>query len=359
MKIVVFGNGCGFGGAQTAFRRLVDFFASEGHSIGVIGVVRKDDVLPSHDKAAFAVRLNNDSWRIIKLNQTLHAAERARRFAPDLFVTVGLAKSAVLIARYLPRQTFRLAQDFIFGRSLDDPLFKPLRHTFHALAVQASSMIAPLRAQGFNAVPLSWLPCFPDPPQTGFSRAERNGRPEVRLAYFGRLAPNKGIDLLLQTLASAKLTAPTTLDVWGGGSELEPLKQLAAGLPCRDSVQFRGRYPEGPDYARLMCGYDGLVLPSTGIEGLPLILLEAMAYGVPFLSTRVGAIPDCANEDAVLVEPRLDALRGGLERFVMLAAANQFFAARLQRHYAEHFSHPVMANRWREMMANPKQFFTR
>jgi len=360
MKIVVFGNGCGFGGAQTAFRRLVDFFANEGHSVGVIGLVRKDDVLPVKDKAVFAMRLNNDSWRIIKLNQILRATQRARGFKPDLFVAVGLAKSADLIARYLPEESFRIAQDFIFGRSPDDPLLKPLRYRFHALAVQAPSMMAPLRTQGFTAVPLSWLPCFPDPPQTGFSRMARNGRMGVRLAYFGRLAPNKGIDLMLHALATAKLTAPVTLDIWGGGSEFESLKQLASTLPCSSAVQFRGRYPEGADYARLMCDYDGLVMPSTGSEGLPLILLEAMAYGVPFLTTTVGAIPDCCanNEDAVLVEPNIDALRAGLEQFVARAAAGAFSVERLMRHYETHFNFNVMANRWREMMSDPKRFFS-
>ena len=358
MKIVVFGNGCGFGGAQTAFRRLVDFFSAEGHSVGVIGLVGKSDVLPAQETAAFAKRLNNDSWRIIKLNQTFRAAERARQFAPDVFVAVGLAKSATLIARYLPKKTFRVAQDFIFGRRPDDPLLKPLRYVFHALAVQSPSMLGALRAQAFDALPLSWLPCFPDPPQLGFAREERNGRNGVRLGYFGRLAPNKGIDLLLQALASAKLASPVTLDIWGGGSESETLKKLATTLPCQDVVQFKGRYPEGAECARLMCTYDGLVLPSTGLEGLPLILLEAMAYGVPFLTTRVGAIPDCANDDTVLTDPTVDSIRSGLEQFVARASANQFSTSRLQRHYANHFSHEVMASRWREMMSDPKRFFS-
>lgn len=357
MKVLVFGNGCGFGGAQTAFRRFVDFCTSEGHDVGVIGLVRKDDELPAQKQAAFAVRLSNDSSRLIKLGQALRASARARRFAPDLFVTVGLAKSADLISRCLPEQTYRVAQDFIFGRPVTDALLTASMRHFDALAVQAPSMIGALQKQGFKTRPLSWLPCFPDPPQSGFSRTERNGRAEVRLAYFGRLAANKGIDLLLQALATAQFNFPVLLDVWGGGSETESLKQLAATLPCRDNVQFRGRYPEGEDYARLLCGYDGLVLPSTGTEGLPLILLEAMAYGVPFLTTQVGAIPDCANEDAVLVEPNLDALCSGLEQFVARAALNQFSTSRLQSHYAAHFSHAVMADRWRQMMANPKNFF--
>lgn len=360
MNILVFGNGSGYGGAQTAFRRLVDFLLADGHAVGVICLLSVGEEFPAGVKTPFASRIGNEAPRLRKLIETLRAARRARRHAPDLFITVGLAKSANLIARFLPRRTFRVCQDFISGRSANDSLLVSSTRAFDALAVQAPSMVGALRAQGFDALPLSWLPCFPDPPLNDFSRAERNGDAAIRLAYFGRLAPNKGIDLLLNTLASAKLVAPVTLDIWGGGSERDAWQQLTASLRLDSSVLFRGRYPGGADYARLMCGYDGLVLPSTGIEGLPLILLEAMAYGVPFLTTRVGAIPDCcaANDDAVLVEPNLDALRAGLEEFVSRAAANAFSTARLQRHYETHFSLEVMAKRWREMLADPKNFFS-
>jgi glycosyltransferase involved in cell wall biosynthesis len=358
MKVVVFGNSCGLGGAQTAFRHMVEFFVNDGHEVGVIGLIAKDDVLPAHEKSAFGLRVNHVGWRLLKFGQIIRAAQRARSFTPDLFVSVGLATSANVLARYLRRPTFRLCQDFIFGRALNDPLLKPLHHTFHALAVQSPSMVGALRSQGFDALPLSWLPCFPDPPQPGFSRTNRNGRPEIRLGYFGRLAANKGIDFLLQSLATAKLPAPVSLDIWGGGGELQKLRQLSERLSLGSIVQFRGRYPEGTDYARLMCGYDGLVLPSTDTEGLPLVLLEAMAYGVPFLTTRVGAIPDCANEDAVLVEPNLDGVRVGLEQFVARVAADQFSTSRLQKHFAVHFSHDVMAARWREMIIDPKLFFS-
>ena len=134
MKIVVFGNGRGFGGAQQAFRGLIDFLVADGHSVGVIGLVGSNDVLPGNKSLNFASRLNEESWRMVKVAQTLCAARRCRRFKPELFVAVGLAKSAELIARCLPRKTFRIAQDFIFGRSPNDPLLKRLPSAFDALA---------------------------------------------------------------------------------------------------------------------------------------------------------------------------------------------------------------------------------
>ena len=136
MKIVVFGNSCGYGGAQTAFRRLIDFLASEGHALGIIGLVGHQDRLPERSDTGFSVRLDDSTSQIRKFHQLLCAVQRARRFAPVLFVGVGLAKSANFIGRCLSRNTFRLAQDIIFGRNLNDPLLASLKH-LNALAVQA------------------------------------------------------------------------------------------------------------------------------------------------------------------------------------------------------------------------------
>ena len=359
MKIVVFGNNSGFGGAQTAFRQLVKFLVTEGHSVGVIALANGKEGTTGFSQTAFQAKIEDNGLHICKLAQVIRASLVARRFSPEIFITVGLAQSAALIARLLPQKTFCICQDFIYGRSVSDPLLKASAPVFDALAVQAPSMVAPLRSQGFEALALSWLPCFPDPPLSEFRRTERNGRSEIRLAYFGRLAPNKGIELLLPALASARLCASVKLDIWGSGSELECLRKLSSDHKLDAIVSFRGRYPEGAEYARLLCSYDGLVMTSTGGEGLPLILLEAMAYGVPFLTTTVGAIPDCGadNEDALLVAPSLEALRAGLEQFVARAASNAFSTSRLQSYYENHFGFKVMADRWRDVINAPKRFF--
>jgi glycosyltransferase involved in cell wall biosynthesis len=357
MNIVVFGNGTGFGGAQTAFRRLVDFLISEGHSVGIVSLSGKHEEFFGNSSAAFQSRIDYpEDSRARKVAQTLRAAMRARRHRPELFIAVGLAKSANMVARLFPKTTFRVCQDFIFGRHRDDPLLRSADRSFDALAVQSPSMVGALRSQNYDALPLAFLPCFPDPTQGG-SRPAGSSAEQVRLGYFGRLAPNKGLDLLLRALASAKFSAKVSLDIWGRGSEETRLKQLTSELKLETSVQLKGPYPSEGNY--LIAEYDGLVVPSTGSEGLPLILLEAMAQGVPFLTTRVGAIPDCCvgNEDVLLIEPNVDALRNGLEQFVIRMATHDFSPARLIRYYQDNFSYEVMANRWRAMVAEPKQFF--
>jgi glycosyltransferase involved in cell wall biosynthesis len=360
MKVIVFGNARGFGGAQTAFRRLIDFLVEDGHSVGVIGIMDANDTIPSTGQFTHIARIPEASTNPVeKLFASVGAGIKSRAFHPDLFISVGLAKSASLIARFLPSNTFRLAQDFIFGRSHDDILLKTIVGSFDALAVQAPAMERDLFDRDFDQLPCGWLPCFPDLPVPGHRRELSATSTSLRFAYFGRLAPNKGIDLLIQALGALRSSIDPILDIWGGGSEAMKLQTLAENLGIADRVNFRGRYPSGSDYAKQICEYDGIILPSTSTEGLPLILLEAMSYGVPFLTTRVGAIPDCCvgNPDCILVDPTTEAIREGLDSFVSGLKDQRFSPERLQGYYDHHFSEVVMADRWRTMLQDPRGFF--
>ena len=360
MRILVFGNAEGFGGAQTAFRRFVDFCVADEHRVGVIALAGKDDELPAAGSIEFGLKLRKGCYtRFGKLWDILNAALVAHSFMPEVFVAVGLARSSGLIARLLPRTTFRVAQDFIFGRNTNDYLLRITDRSFDALAVQAPSMVLALKSNGYKELPVNWLPCFPELPKSGYQKNTNQFSEVIRLAYFGRLAPNKGLDLLLKAMARVNLKVPMILDIWGGGPELENLRSLSEVLKLAQFVNFLGPYPDGEAGSKLICNYDGLVLPSTGSEGLPLILLEAMAYGIPFLTTKVGAIPDCCegNLDCELVGPSIPELLLGLERFVERTNAGLFAAARLQEYYQRNFSFDNMANRWRKMLLDPHTFF--
>ncbi|HUP04107.1 MAG TPA: glycosyltransferase [Bryobacteraceae bacterium] len=220
-------------------------------------------------------------------------------------------------------------------------------------------MAAAFRKGGFDACPINWLPCFPDAPAEGCAKQARPWDGQVRLAYFGRLEQHKGLDALLEALASAGDAAGFSLDIWGSGREERNLNALRVQLGIAQSVQLRGAYPGGVEGARMMCTYDAIALPSTGCEGLPLILLEAMAYGIPFLATDVGAIRDCCqdNPDAILAQPRLDAIAGGLRELARRFESGELCPDRLRDYYRRRFSYEVMAERWRECLRAPQAFF--
>jgi len=360
MKILVFGNSNGMGGSQTAFRRLIEVLFSMGHELAIIGVGSDGPLIRSEQHPTFSRKIPADpklKWK--KLQTTILAGMLGRRFAPNLFISVGLSQAACVIARCLPKSTFCVAQDFIFGRHPDDNILRKCYRSFNALAVQAPSMLDALKKVNYTGLPVNWLPCFPDLPQAGYHRAENKNPKAVRLSYFGRLAPNKGIDLLLHGLAAGSFQIPVSLDIWGGGAKLESLITLRDTLGLQSNVAFKGFYPDGTEMASLFCSYDGLVLPSIGTEGLPLILLEAMAYGIPYLTTKVGAIPDCCkgNPDCVLVDPTRDAVRSGLELITSHFLNQEFSTHRLQEFYNHNFSVEAMTNRWSDMLSDPKKIF--
>jgi glycosyltransferase involved in cell wall biosynthesis len=129
----------------------------------------------------------------------------------------------------------------------------------------------------------------------------------------GRLEEQKGHDILFDALvALARIGLDFTLAVAGDGSRRGWLEQRALSLGLSPRVQFVGQLD---DVGGLLAAADGVVLPSRW-EGLPLVLLEAMARGRPIVATAVGGVAD-ALEDGVtgtLVPPDdVGALAAALE----------------------------------------------
>ncbi len=109
-----------------------------------------------------------------------------------------------------------------------------------------------------------------------------------QLLFVGNLSARKGVPQLLRALALAPLAGvPLRLTLAGGG-DIEGYRAIAQAMGLGDRVYFAG-WTEQAQVARLMSEADLLVLPSHD-EGLPLVILEALACGVPVVCTPVGEI---------------------------------------------------------------------
>ena len=129
----------------------------------------------------------------------------------------------------------------------------------------------------------------------------------------GRLEEQKGQDLLFEALVPLlRIGLDFSLVVAGDGTRRGWLEQRALSLGLSPRVQFVGQLD---DVGALLAAADGVVLPSRW-EGLPLVLLEAMARGRPIVATAVGGVAE-AIEDGVtgtLVPPNdVGALAAALE----------------------------------------------
>lgn len=132
----------------------------------------------------------------------------------------------------------------------------------------------------------------------------RPGQKGTRLICVGRLSAEKGQAGLLQAFAEASNDIPgLQLLFVGEGPEGDRLQAMARELGVADKVEFPGRRGE-TETLRNIADSDILVLPSF-MEGLPIVLMEAMAIGTPVIASRVAGIPELVadGESGLLFTP--------------------------------------------------------
>jgi glycosyltransferase involved in cell wall biosynthesis len=123
------------------------------------------------------------------------------------------------------------------------------------------------------------------------------------LIFAGVLNDRKGLRDLLTALASDRLKhASWHLSIAGNGDE-SAFRRLAEESSIAEKVTFHGWLPPAKVH-ELLAASDVMVLPSRR-EGLPMVILEAMAYGLAIVSTHVGSISDAVsnNVNGILVQP--------------------------------------------------------
>jgi glycosyltransferase involved in cell wall biosynthesis len=134
----------------------------------------------------------------------------------------------------------------------------------------------------------------------------------------GRLSPEKGQAGLLRAFAKVRSSHPELeLRLVGDGPERGALEALAEELGVSSAVTFAGRLPEEETLTEIARS-DLLVLPSF-MEGLPIVLMEAMAVGVPVIASRVAGIPELVEDGAtgLLFTPsNWDELASGIDRLL-------------------------------------------
>jgi len=163
------------------------------------------------------------------------------------------------------------------------------------VAIYGDSMLPFAREAG---VPARKTIVLPSGVHTGkFMEAEPNGiraelgmRDRERLVLFaGMIAPRKGIGTALETAAVLRRKGVGFRMLFCGQGTLMPhFKRMARRLGVGDLVHFVGARRDMPE---IMAASDALFLPSRG-EGLPGVIMEAAAAGLPVVASRIPCIPD-------------------------------------------------------------------
>jgi colanic acid/amylovoran biosynthesis glycosyltransferase len=141
-------------------------------------------------------------------------------------------------------------------------------------------------------------------------------RDVIRVVCVGRLVPEKGQHVLVDAVEELKRRGvPLRLTLVGDGPTRQQLEERVAREGLGESVLIAGAKPH-PEVLAIVGDADVFCLPSFA-EGVPVSLMEAMALGVPVVSTRVMGIPELIDDGAtgILVAPgNADQLVGALER---------------------------------------------
>jgi poly(glycerol-phosphate) alpha-glucosyltransferase len=149
------------------------------------------------------------------------------------------------------------------------------------------------------------------------------------LLYLGRIHPKKGLVNLLKAWAKVQNSAVRgqksgewvlAIAGWDQGGHEAELKKLTSDLDLLTSVHFIGPQFDGAK-AECYANCDAFILPSLS-EGLPMVVLEAWAYGKPVLMTPECNLPEgFAAHAAIRIDPNVESVADGLEELFRLSSS--------------------------------------
>lgn len=147
---------------------------------------------------------------------------------------------------------------------------------------------------------------MPNPIEIPSQASERaiDSAPPLKLLYLGRMDERKGSARVLHALAALPPLLRTQIHLkMAGDGEVEAMRRLACELGLEHCVEIRG-WIEREEKLRWMEETNAFILPSRA-EGLPMSLLEAMAWGKAVIVSAVGGIPEFVHDrqEGIIVPP--------------------------------------------------------
>ncbi|HEX6963798.1 MAG TPA: glycosyltransferase [Lacipirellula sp.] len=165
--------------------------------------------------------------------------------------------------------------------------------------------------------------------------------------------PRKGIEVLLEALAEVRESGHNVrlraIGPFESRAYEAEVMSLVGRLDLAPAIDWTGFVADVPAELRKI---DALVLPSLFGEGLPMVVLEAMAAGLPVIASNVEGVPEAIRDDreGLLVEPGLpQSLAGAIEDLTSGKLHYAAMSRAAQARHAECFSAEIMAQRVAEV----------
>lgn len=356
LKILfISGNLCN-GGAQRVISVVASELAEMGHEVHLLLFARNEKEYPLSPKVRLAsLRDSFDEYRRMSALSRMTAIRRyLRQVKPDAAVgfleggyglftaSFGMRFAKVASARIDPavllaRKGLRAKLDHLWFRSADAVVLQTTRQKEHAAA-------SGWRNQVVIANPVSDAALE--------APAHDYDRPCRRIVMAGRLAPQKNYPMVLAAMEQVVRVHPeVTLDVYGKGNEEAALRQLIAEKGLQDHVTLRGWTQDTlGEYAQ-----GDLYILSSDYEGMPNALMEAMAVGLPCISTDCSTGPEdlIADGENGLLVPVGDAAALAEKILAVLRMSpdeRRRMGLRARQTLQEEFSSRMIARKWERLL---------
>lgn len=274
------------------------------------------------------------------------------RFNPDIYLAVGTGWNLFippLLAHAKPVRVFHEVMSGVTNGWKDSRWC--VKFWFDEVIGQSKTVSRTFAREFRWRKDVPALPALPEPLEITATlphvMPKQVSKGSAKAALFSRLVPHKQAFWLVQQWDILK-NHLSELHIHGAGPEEQLIREYISSRGIEHQVKCFGRYPEGEDYVRLLTKYDLTLLPTIGAEGAPLVLLESMACGVPFLAYGVGGIVDYGmdNPDVLVVNPVAEQFFHGLDKITNALDSSSINQQRLKQFYLDRYSYEALKKRW-------------
>lgn len=312
------------GGVQIHIRQLTRHLEERGHEVLVLA---PGDVPGRHGNAlivgeTFTTWANGSVAKISISPRTLRALARAMRdFAPDVVhvhepFAPAIGLKAVMSSPAPVVGTFHsyYARETMEGRvyTAIAPLLRPVwQRVNKRIAVSQAARHSAKGRLGKGDVTI--LPNGVEVDRFANAAPAHDVPPGRKLLFVGRLEPRKGLPFAMRAFARLADRYPDlSLIVVGDGPERDAIDELPPALRARVHMKGKVSYEALPTYHRAS---DIFISPATGAESFGIVLVEAMAAGLPVVASNIPGYREVARDgrESLLVKPSdADALAEGV-----------------------------------------------
>jgi glycosyltransferase involved in cell wall biosynthesis len=314
MRIFFLSTSMGMGGADQQILILARAMRARGHEVRIVALAPLGAMGQEAQREGIPTESLELQRSLADLPRIIHLVRMLRAWRPDVLhshmVHANLLARAVRPLARIPALVSTIHSVNDGGR---------LRMAAYRLTgglVDRYTIISRVAAERYiaiGAVPAHLLEVVPNAVDTEHFRHRSEARAAVRTELglgnefvwiaVGRFEEPKDYPTMITAFAQLTSRRPTSrLLLVGKGSLREQVERLVQAAGLTSQVRFLGVRRDVPE---LMSAADGYVL-SSAWEGMPVVLLEAAAVGLPIVATRVGGVPEVVEHGStgLLVPPR-------------------------------------------------------